>query len=121
MIRAKLWFRCAVVHDPVTPIVVQPALIGWEAKHRQIDLTIERAFNGEELVRRMKGWVTVEPSKVIEIIREFGRLKVLDDRELVIEMEDLESFNKLQKALYDAFGNEVDADLIQKKDPSNFP
>ena len=115
MIRAKLWFRCAVVHDPVTPMVVQPALIGWQAKNRQVDLTIERAFNGEELVRRMKGWVTVEPSKVIDIVREFGRLKVLDDKELVIEMEDLGSLNDLQKALYEALGNEVNAELIQKK------
>ncbi len=115
MIRAKLWFRCAVVHDPVTPMIVQPALIGWQAKNRQVDLTIERAFDGEELVRRMKGWVTVEPSKVIEIVRRFGRLKVLDDRELVIEMEHLQSLQDLQKALYDAFGNEVDAELIQKK------
>lgn len=72
MIRAKLWFRCAVVHDPVTPIVVQPAVIGWEAKHRHIDLTIERAFKGEELVRRVKGWVTVDPSKVIDVINNFG-------------------------------------------------
>ncbi|MDH5695537.1 MAG: hypothetical protein OEZ00_02865 [Dehalococcoidia bacterium] len=115
MIRAKLWFRCAVMHDPVTPVVVQPAFIGWEAKNRQIDLTIERAFNGEELVRRMKGWVTVEPSKVIEIVREFGRLRVLDDKELVIETGDLESFHALQKALSDTFGNEVDAELLQKK------
>ena len=114
MIRAKLWFRCAVVHDPVTPMVVQPALIGWQAKNRQVDLTIERAFNGEELVRRMKGWVTVDPSKVIDIVREFGRLKVLDDKELVIEMEDLGSFNDLQKALYEAFGNEVNAELIRE-------
>jgi len=63
----------------------------------------------------MKGWVTVEPSKVVEIVRRFGRLKVLDDRELVIEMEHLQSLQDLQKALYDAFGNEVDAELIQKK------
>jgi hypothetical protein len=115
MIRAKLWFRCAVVHDPVTPMVVQPALIGWEAKNRQVDLTIERAFNGEELVRRMKGWVTVDPSEVTEVVKKFGRLKVLDDRELVIEMENLENFHGLQKALRDGFGNEVDAELIQKK------
>ena len=114
MIRAKLWFRCAVVHDPVTPQVVRPALIGWEAKKRQIDLTIERAFKGEELVRRMKGWITVDPSKVIENIKEFGRLKVLDDRELVIEMEDLSDFSNLQKDLFDAFGNEVDVELMRQ-------
>ncbi len=114
MIRAKLWFRCAVVHDPVTPTVVQPALIGWEAKNRQVDLTIERAFKGDELVRRMKGWVTVDPNEVIEVVGKFGRLKVLDDKELVIEMEDLESLHGLQKALYDTFGNEVDAELMTK-------
>ena len=114
MLRAKLWFRCAVVHDPVTPMVAQPALIGWEAKYRQIDLTIERAFKGEELVRRMKGWVTIDVTRAIKIIKEFGRLKVLDDRELVIEVEDMERLHGLQKALYDAFGNEVDVELVQK-------
>ena len=62
----------------------------------------------------MKGWVTVEPSKVIEVIKEFGILKVLDDKELVIEMEEPQTFNNLQKALNDAFGTEVDIELIQK-------
>ncbi|MFC1992152.1 hypothetical protein ACFLVC_05495 [Chloroflexota bacterium] len=114
MIRAKLWLRCAVVHDPVTPQVVRPAVIGWEAKERQIDLTIERTFKGEELLRRMKGWVTVEPSRVIEVIKEFGVLKVLDDRELVVEMEEPGTFDNLQKALNNVFGTEVDIELIQK-------
>ncbi|MFC2014771.1 hypothetical protein ACFLUP_02125 [Chloroflexota bacterium] len=114
MIRAKLWLRCAVVHDPVTPQVVQPAVIGWEAKERQVDLTIERAFNGEELLRRMKGWVTVDPSKVIEVIKEFGTLKVLDDRELVVEMEEAGTFEELQKAIKNVFGTEVDIELIKK-------
>ena len=113
MIRAKLWFRCAAMHDPVTPMVVQPALIGWEAKERKVDLKIERAFNGEELVRRMKGWVTVDPSQVIEVVRRFGRLKVLDDRELVIEVEKMEDLQNLQKILNDAFGDEVNAEAIR--------
>lgn len=115
MIRAKLWFRCAAMHDPVTPMIVQPALIGWEAKKRRVDLHIERAFNGEELVRRMKGWVTVDPGEVIEIVRQHGRLKILDDRELVIECEKMEALQRLQEALQKAFGNEVDAELIPKK------
>lgn len=115
MIRAKLWFRCAAMHDPVTPMVVQPALIGWEAKKRKVDLIIDRAFSGEELVRRMKGWVTTDPSKVIEIVKQFGKLKVLDDRELVIEMEKKEDYQRLEKALDDAFKGEVDVELIQKK------
>ncbi|MCX7965235.1 MAG: hypothetical protein N2596_01220 [Syntrophorhabdaceae bacterium] len=114
MIRAKLWFRCAAMHDPVTPFVVQPALIGWEAKLRKVDLTIERAFNGEELVKRMKGWVTVDPHRVIEIVKKYGRLKVLDDRELVVEFDNLENFNQLNKELEDIFGGEVHVELIKK-------
>ena len=115
MIRGKLWFRCAAMHDPVTPRVVQPALIGWEAKKRRVELQIERAFNGDELVRRMKGWVTVDPSKVIDVVSRFGRLNVLDDRELVIEVEKMEDFQKLQKALQETFEGEVDAELILRK------
>lgn len=115
MIRAKLWFRCAAMHDPVTPIVLQPAVIGWEAKKRSVGTQIERAFNGEELVRRMKGWITVDPNKVIEVVNRYGRLKVLDDRELVVEGENTEDFQNLQKALNEAFGQEVKAELIVKK------
>ena len=115
MIRAKLWFRCAAMHDPVTPMVVRPALVGWEAKKRRIDLTIERAFKGEELVRRMKGWVTVDPSKVIESVHPHGRLKVLDDRELVVEMETMEDFENLRNSLSNNFGDEIDLELIPKK------
>ena len=110
-----MWFRCAAMHDPVTPMVVQPALIGWEAKERRVELQIERAFNGEELVLRMKGWVTVDPEKTVEVVQRYGRLKVLDDRELVVEVEKMEGFQKLQKALLEAFGNEIEAELILKK------
>jgi len=115
MIRGKLWFRCAAMHDPVTPIVVQPSVIGWEAKGREVALTIERAFNGEELVRRMKGWVTVDPQRVIEAVQQYGKLKVLDDRELVVEVEKAEDLQSLQKALHEMFGREVDVELIKKK------
>ena len=115
MIRAKIWFRCAAMHDPVTPIVLQPAIIGWEAKKRKVGTQIERAFNGEELIRRMKGWITVDPNKVIEVVNQYGRLKVLDDRELVVEMENREDLENFQKALQKAFGSEVDAEAITKK------
>ena len=114
MLRAKLWFRCAAMHDPVTPVVAQPALVGWEAKKRRVDLTIERAFTGEELVKRMKGWVTTDPYKVIEIVKQYGKLKVLDDRELVVEMENEDNSKGLQDALLDAFGAEVDIEMVKK-------
>ena len=114
MLRAKLWFRCAAMHDPVTPMVAQPALVGWEAKKRRVDLTIERAFTGEELVKRMKGWVTTDPYKVIEIVKPYGKLKVLDDRELVIEIEKEENFKGLEDALLETFGAEVNIEMVKK-------
>jgi hypothetical protein len=115
MIRAKIWFRCAAMHDPVTPIVLQPAIIGWEAKKRKVGTQIERAFNGEELVRRMKGWVTVDPTEVIEAVNQYGRLKVLDERELVVEVEKMEDFEGLQKKVRQTFGGEVDVETISKR------
>jgi len=114
MIRAKIWFRCAAMHDPVTPIVVQRAIIGWEAKKRRVGTQIERAFNGEELVQRMKGWITVDPKKVIEVVSRYGRLKVLDERELVVEVEKIEDIQELQKAVQETFGGEVDIEPIPK-------
>jgi len=115
MIRAKIWFRCAAMHDPVTPILLQPAVIGWQAKKRRVGTQIERAFSGEELVQRMKGWITVEPNKVIETVNKYGRLKVLDDRELVVEVEKAEDIQSLQKALQEAFEDEVDVEAIPKR------
>jgi hypothetical protein len=103
------------MHDPVTPIVLQPAVIGWEAKKRRVGTQIERAFNGEELVRRMKGWITVDPNEVIEVVDQYGRLKVLDERELVVEVEKMEDIQKLQKAVQETFGGEVDIEAISKR------
>jgi hypothetical protein len=103
------------MHDAVTPIVLQPAVIGWEAKKRTVGAQIERAFNGEELVRRMKGWITIDPNKVIEVVNKYGRLKVLDDRELVVEVEKTEDIQKLQKALQETFEGEVDVEAISKR------
>lgn len=112
MIRTKIWFRCAAMHDPVTPLIVRPAVIGWEAKRRDVDLTIERAFTGDELVSRMKGWVTVDVKKVIETVKPHGRLKVLDDRDLVIEVETEKDFEKLSEELTRYFGDQLDLEKI---------
>ena len=96
------------MHDPVSPIVMNPAIIGWDAKERDVELQIERVFTGEELVKRMKGWVTVDPSRLIEVIGAYGRLKVLDDRYLVVELEHEKVYKELQRELRERFGNEVD-------------
>ncbi|MFQ6079423.1 MAG: hypothetical protein ACE5NJ_09860 [Thermodesulfobacteriota bacterium] len=110
MIRFRVWFRCAAMNDPVSPIVVKPGIIGWDAKERKVELQIDRAFTGEELVKRMKGWVTVDPTALIEVIGRYGRLKVLDDRDLVVELEDEAGYKELQGELRERFGSEVDLD-----------
>jgi len=107
MIRAKIWFTCAAMHDPVTPVIVKPAVIGWEAKKRNVDLTIERAFKGEELVLRMKGWVTTDVKEVIQAVKKFGLLKVLDERDLVVEVESEKEFKNLKEELAAHFGDQV--------------
>jgi len=108
MIRARLWLRCAAMHDPVTPVIIRPAVIGWEAKERKVDLTIERAFKGDELVLRMNGWVTVDVKKVIEVIKRYGYLKLLDDRDLVVEFETEDDYRDLEREM-----------LLEFKDQAN--
>ena len=48
-------------------------------------------------------------------VRPYARMKVLDDRELVLELEREEDLEKLNKALQESFGGEVDAELIVKR------
>ena len=112
MIRTKLWFRCAAMHDPVTPVIVKPALIGWDAKKRDVELTIERAFKGDELVLRMQGWVTVDVKKVVEIVKRYGFLKVLDERDLVVEVETEEDLKALSSEILEAFGDQLNLEKI---------
>ena len=112
MIRSKIWFRCAAMHDPVTPIIVKPAVISWDAKERDVELTIERAFKGDELVMRMKGWVTVEVKKVVELIDRYGYLKVLDERDLVVDVETEEDYEKLNKELEKEFKDQLNLERV---------
>ncbi len=114
MIRAKVWFRCAAMHDPVMPILVKPAVIGWQGKKREIDLTIERGFSGSEIVRRMKGWITVDPRKAVEVFERHGRLKCFDDGELVVEVEDESHLKALQEEVAENFGDQCDVEAIPK-------
>jgi hypothetical protein len=115
MVKAKLWFTCAAMHDPVTPVIVRPALIGWDAKRRKVDLTIERGFSGEELVQRMKGWITVDPDAVIKVIKEYGRLRILDERDVAAEVASAEDYERLSRALMDRFGAEVNLERLESR------
>ena len=112
MIRARLWFRCAAMHDPVSPVIVKPAVIGWDAKKRQIDLTIDRPFKGDELVARMKGWVTTDVKEVIRVIKKHGFLKVLDERDLVVETETEDDYQQLTQELQDHFHDQVNLEKM---------
>lgn len=114
MERAILWFKCAAMHDPVRPVIKKPAVIGWEAKQRQVDLVIERLFKGQELLRRMKGWVTVDVNEAIDIILQHGKLKVLDDRDLVVETKNRAEMEALSQKLAAAFGEEAWVEPIAK-------
>lgn len=107
MERAMVWFKCAAMHDPVRPVLKRPATIGWEAKGRVVDLTIERNLKGEELLQRMKGWFTVDVYQALEIFDRYGRLKILDDSDLVVETKDMERLTGLSKSLEEAFGQEA--------------
>ena len=114
MERAILWFKCAAMHDPVRPVVKKPAVIGWEAKQRQVDLVIERSFRGDELLSRMKGWVTADVGRATEIIRQYGKLRILDDYDLVVETKDQADMASLSKKLTEAFGEEAWIEPIPK-------
>jgi hypothetical protein len=114
MIRADVWFRCAALGDPVQPLLMQPARIGWRAKLRSVDLTIERGFSGEELARRMKGWVTVDPGEFCDAVKPYGWLKVFDDGALVVETEDDVDLQALHRLLRERFGDQVDLEVRKR-------
>lgn len=107
MVRARVWLTCAAIHDPVSPILVKPALIGWQAKQRQVDLTIERGLKGSELLARMKGWVTTDVARVDEVISGKGVIKVFDESELVAEFETDLDFESTVAAVEAEFGDQV--------------
>ena len=115
MERAIVWLKCAAMHDPVRPVLKKPAIIGWEAKQRQVDLTIERPFKGDELLKRMKGWVTADVYQVIDIISRYGQLKILDDYDLVVETSDMAAMEQLSDKLNELLNQEVCIEVMQKK------
>jgi len=100
------------MHDPVTPVIVKPAVVGWDAKKRQVELTIERAFKGDELVMRMKGWVTVDVKKVIAVVKRHGLLKVLDDRDLLVEVETEKDYENLTNEILENFQDQLNLERL---------
>jgi hypothetical protein len=85
----------------------EPAQIGWTAWFRTIDLVTPQKLKGEELLRRTRGWWTVEPEDVSEVVRPFGRLVVGDGGELMVEFESQDKVDGLIEALEKRFGDQV--------------
>ena len=107
MIYLRLFGRCRIYYDPVSPVLVAPAQIGWEAWFRTIDLVTPRRLKGRELLERTRGWWTVEPNDVAEVIAPFGRLVVGEKGELFVELTDPAVAESLKKALAERFKDQV--------------
>lgn len=107
MIRLRLFGRCRIYHDPVSPVMRTPAQIGWEAWFRRIDLITPQKLKGEELLLRTRGWWTVEPADVAEVVKKYGRLVVGDEGELMVEFPDEKAAENLAASLSERFGDKV--------------
>ncbi len=107
MIRLRLFGRCRIYHDPVTPVLRNPAHIGWDAWFRSIDLVTPQKLKGEELLLRTRGWWTVEPTDVAEVVKKHGRLVVGEGGELMVELTDQKDAEALSAALSERFGQQV--------------
>ena len=107
MIRLRLFGRCRIYHDPVSPVLKAPAHIGWDAWFRTIDLVTPRKLKGRELLMRTRGWWTVEPTDVVDIVEEHGKLIVGEDGELMVEFEDQKNIDALSSSLSERFGDQV--------------
>ena len=63
----------------------------------------------------MKGWVTADVKKAIELLKQYGQLRLINDYDLVIETEDKSKIDALSEKLTDVFGEEVWVEHVQKK------
>jgi hypothetical protein len=107
VIRMRLFGRCRIYHDPVAPVLRTPAEIGWDAWFRSIDLVTPRPLKGRELLMRTRGWWTVEPNDVAEVVEAHGRLVVGEKGELMVEFKDASAVEGLGAALSARFGDQV--------------
>jgi hypothetical protein len=107
MIRLRLFGRCRIYHDPVSPVLKAPAEIGWDAWFRTIDLITPQKLKGRELLLRTRGWWTVEPSDVLDIVEEHAKLLVGEKGELMVEVTNQKALDTLSTSLSERFGDQV--------------
>jgi hypothetical protein len=105
--RLRLFGRCRIYHDPVSPVLRAPAEIGWEAWFRKIDLVTPRRLKGKELLMRTRGWWTTDPADVAKVVELHGELVVGEKGELMVELSDEKSAEDLSAALSASFGDQV--------------
>jgi hypothetical protein len=91
----------------VSPVLKAPAEIGWDAWFRTIDLVTPQKLKGRELLLRTRGWWTVEPSDVLDMVEEHGKLVVGEKGELMVELTDQKALDALSTSLSDRFGDQV--------------
>jgi hypothetical protein len=107
MMRLRLFGRCRIYHDPVSPVLKSSAEVGWDAWFRTIDLVTPRRFKGKELLLRTRGWWTVEPSDVAKVVERHGELTLGDKGELMVEVRDQKAVDALSEALSKRFDDQV--------------
>jgi hypothetical protein len=107
VIRLRLFGRCRIYHDPVSPVLRAPAQVGWDAWFRSIDLVTPQKLKGRELLQRTRGWWTVDPGDVAEVVEKHGRLVVGDAGELMVELPDPQAAQVLGADLSERFGDQV--------------
>jgi hypothetical protein len=107
LIRLRLFGRCRIYHDPVSPVLRAPAQIGWEAWFRGIDLVTPQPLKGEELLLRTRGWWTTEPRDIADVVKKYGRLVIGEGGELMVELADQKSAEELSTVLAERFGDQV--------------
>ena len=107
MIRLRLFGRCRIYHDPVSPVLKAPAEIGWDALFRTIDLVTPRRLKGRELLMRTRGWWTVEPEDVMKVIEEHGELVLGKQGELMVRLNDRKAAEDLSASLLEHFDDQV--------------
>ncbi|HBF42800.1 MAG TPA: hypothetical protein DDW42_04075 [Desulfobacteraceae bacterium] len=107
MIRLRLFGRCRIYHDPVSPVLRTPLQIGWDAWFRKIDLITSRKLKGRDLLLSTRGWWTVEPSDVVLVVERHGKLVVGEKGELMVELKERKTAETLSLALSEGFGDQV--------------
>jgi hypothetical protein len=107
MIRLRLFGRCRIYHDPVSPVLKAPAEIGWASWFRDIDLVTPRKLKGKELLMRTRGWWTVEPERVADVVEKFGKLVVGERGELMVETENEAIAESLSLELSRHFSDQI--------------